>query len=143
MATANPEKRVIHCGHCGENEYVEIERTAFYEYTKDQAKNHLKIGCYALKDRVSIEFVDWQDEKEMEFARQFETVTQDYCEDEQLIAVWKHKFGIKAINEYELTGSQQKKCDFLKHLLETMPDPDIQAEFEQPMPPRKLNWTWK
>ena len=143
MATANPEKRVINCGHCGENEYVEKERTTFFEYTKDQAKNHLKIGCYALKDRVSVEFVDWQDEDEMQFAKQFDTVTEDYCEDEQLVAVWKHKFDIKAISEYDLTVSQEKKCDFLKYLLENTPDPEIQAEFAKPQPPQTLPRSWK
>jgi hypothetical protein len=137
------EQRIINCGHCGENEYVAPERTTLFEYTRDRAKTHLKIGCFALEDRVSIEFVDWQDEKEMEWARQFPTVVEESCEDEQLIAVWKHKFDIKAINEYDLTGSQRKKCDFLKYLLEVTPDNEIQAEFAQPQPPRLLGWRWK
>lgn len=136
------------CGNCGNNEVTTRENTTLFMYERDRMKNHLRIDCYAREGHVTIHFLKWSDEKEMEWASQFDHAVDEngeiptYCEDESLIQVWRHHYDIKAVKEYEITGSQQKKLNFLKYLLEVTPDEVIHQEFSEPQPERTLPLRW-
>lgn len=140
---------IFKCENCGNNERTTAENTTLFMYEEDKEKNHLKTECFAREGYVSVHFLNWDDEQQRLWAAQFDYAVDDEgnvpktCDDEALVAVWRDHHGIKAHNEYELTGSQIKKCDFLKYLMETMPDEDIQAEFSEPMPPRTYPESWR
>lgn len=143
----NPLK--FECQNCGNNEFTTKENTTLYQYTNDKSKNHLKIDCFAREGYTTIHFLQWADADEAEWVSQFDYAVDEngevpeVCEDEQLLAVWRDHYGIKAVNEYDLTDRQQLQCNFLKFLLETKPDAGIMAEMNQPMPERTLPWSWK
>lgn len=154
MSEQEPTPEIINpfkfeCGNCGNNEVTTKENTTLFMYEKDQGKNHLKIDCFAREGYITVHFLDWTNEEEAEWASQFDYAVDEegnvpqVCEDESLVAVWRDHYGIKAMSEYELTGSQIKKCDFLKYLLETTPDEEIQAEFAKPQPPQTLPRSWR
>ena len=141
------EKRVenplrFKCGGCGKKDATTYENTLYIVYEHDQLKNHVRTACDR-QDFFNIKFIDFKDEEQVQWAEQFIMLPENYCEDESIEEMWKHTFKVgDAPDQYETTGSQEKKIAFLAHELGRLSSDEIISELQQPQPPRTLPERW-
>lgn len=133
------------CARCDEDHETTFENTIYYHYERDLTKNHIRTVCENT-GYLSVYFTETAEDRC--WAEQFAMMADEdgeplqYCEDEDLIALWERKYDITPPKEYELTDRLGRQVAFLAYLLNNTEDALILEELSKPMPPRDTPGRW-